>query len=49
VFFEGANPSLKPVLKSGSWTLSELRANLTDRIVDRLPPSMGGQYIVRDE
>ncbi len=29
--------------------MSELRANLTDRIVDRLPPSMGGQYIVRDE
>ena len=29
--------------------MSELRANLTDRTVDRLPPSMQGQYIVRDE
>ena len=29
--------------------MSELRANLTDRTIDRLPPAMRGQYVVRDE
>ena len=29
--------------------MSELRANLTDRTVDRLPLAMSGQYVVRDE
>jgi hypothetical protein len=29
--------------------VSELRANLTDRVVDRLPPAVEGQYVVRDE
>lgn len=29
--------------------MSELRANLTDRTIDRLSPAMRGQYVVRDE
>lgn len=29
--------------------MSELRANLTDRTIDRLPPTMRGQYVVRVE
>jgi integrase len=29
--------------------VSELRANLTDRMVDRLPPAVERQYVVRDE
>ena len=44
MLFEGANPVL-----NREPDLSELRANLTDRTVDRLPPSISGQYAVRDE
>lgn len=43
----GANPALNPVLERGP-VMSDLKGNLTDKVISRLPLSDKGQYVVRD-
>lgn len=48
MFFVGANPVLEPVLIWGLALMADLKVNLTDRAIERLPQADRGQYVVRD-